>query len=76
MDEPSMGLAPIMVERVMEAIAEINRAGTAVLLVEQNAKAALSVADRAYILKDGRTSAPSNPNQILSGEAGKVASIF
>ncbi len=70
------GLAPIMVERVMEAIAEINRAGTAVLLVEQNAKAALSVADRAYILKDGRTSAPSNPNQILSGEAGKVASIF
>ena len=76
MDEPSMGLAPIMVERVMGAIAEINRAGTAVLLVEQNAKAALSVADRAYILKDGRTSAPSNPNQILSGEAGKVASIF
>jgi len=68
MDEPSMGLAPIMVDRVMDAIREINRAGTAVLLVEQNARAALSVADRAYILRDGRIVASGTSDEILADD--------
>ncbi|MGH2724411.1 MAG: ABC transporter ATP-binding protein [Actinomycetota bacterium] len=53
MDEPSMGLAPILVEQVFQTIAEINRQGTTIFLVEQNAKMALSVADRGYILRTG-----------------------
>ena len=68
MDEPSMGLAPIMVDRVMDAIREINRAGTAVLLVEQNARAALSVADRAYVLRDGRIVASGTSDEILADD--------
>ena len=53
LDEPSMGIAPILVERIYETIAEINRQGTTILLVEQNALAALKVADRAYVLESG-----------------------
>jgi len=74
MDEPSMGLAPIMVDRVMEAIREINRSGTAVLLVEQNAQAALSVADRAYILRDGRIVASGTSDEMLAD--GRLASAY
>lgn len=74
MDEPSMGLAPIMVDRVMEAIREINGTGTAVLLVEQNAQAALSVADRAYILRDGRIAASGTAAEMLTD--GKLASAY
>jgi branched-chain amino acid transport system ATP-binding protein len=65
MDEPSMGLAPIMVERVISAILEINKSGTAVLLVEQNASAALSIADRAYVLRDGKIAAAAAAEQML-----------
>ncbi len=54
MDEPSMGLAPILVEQVFETIKEINKAGTTIFLVEQNAKMALSVAHRGYILRTGK----------------------
>jgi branched-chain amino acid transport system ATP-binding protein len=54
LDEPSMGLAPILVERIYETIAEINRQGTTILLVEQNANFALEVSHRGYVLETGR----------------------
>jgi branched-chain amino acid transport system ATP-binding protein len=61
LDEPSMGLAPILVERIFEIIVEINREGTPVLLVEQNALMALEVAHRGYVLETGRV--------VLAGDA-------
>jgi branched-chain amino acid transport system ATP-binding protein len=54
MDEPSMGLAPVLVERIYETIGEINRSGVAILLVEQNANYALDTAKRGYVLETGR----------------------
>ena len=54
LDEPSMGIAPILVERIYETIAEINRQGTTILLVEQNANFALEVSSRGYVLETGR----------------------
>lgn len=74
MDEPSMGLAPIMIERVMDTVAQINKAGTSVLLVEQNASAALGVAHRAYVLRDGRVAAAGSAAELMEGEA--VASAY
>jgi branched-chain amino acid transport system ATP-binding protein len=53
LDEPSMGLAPIFVERIFEIVVEINKQGTPILLVEQNALMALEVADRGYVLETG-----------------------
>jgi branched-chain amino acid transport system ATP-binding protein len=53
LDEPSMGLAPILVEKIYETVAEINRQGTTILLVEQNANYALEVSNRAYVLETG-----------------------
>ena len=64
MDEPSMGLSPILVQEIFSIIQEINRQGTTVLLVEQNAKMALSIASRAYVLETGRV--------VLSGEAREM----
>ncbi len=64
MDEPSMGLAPILVEQIFEVIYDINQQGVTVLLVEQNANMALSIADRAYVLETGRVA--------LSGDAGDL----
>ena len=61
MDEPSMGLSPIYVEEIFNIIQSISNAGTTVLLVEQNAKKALAIADRAYVLETG--------NVVLSGDA-------
>ena len=54
LDEPSMGIAPILVERIYETIEEINRSGVAILLVEQNANYALDVSARGYVLETGR----------------------
>lgn len=53
LDEPSMGLAPLLVEQIFDIICELNRAGTTILLVEQNAQMALSIANRAYVLETG-----------------------
>ena len=61
LDEPSMGLAPLLVQQIFDIIAELNKAGTTILLVEQNAQMALKVADRGYVLESGRI--------VLSGEA-------
>ena len=62
MDEPSMGLSPILVNEIFDIIRSVNEAGTTVLLVEQNAKKALAIADRAYVLETGRivTSGPAD----------------
>ena len=65
-DEPSMGLAPVLVEEIFRIIQEINAQGTSILLVEQNAHMALSLASRAYVLETGRV--------VLEGTAGEVAS--
>jgi branched-chain amino acid transport system ATP-binding protein len=53
LDEPSMGLAPVLVERIFEVIREINKQGTTILLVEQNANVALEIASRGYVLETG-----------------------
>jgi branched-chain amino acid transport system ATP-binding protein len=65
LDEPSMGLSPILVEEIFRIIVEINRQGTSILLVEQNAQMALSVAHRAYVLETGRI--------VLAGKAREIA---
>ncbi|MFF7334844.1 ATP-binding cassette domain-containing protein [Streptomyces sp. NPDC008150] len=54
LDEPSMGLSPIMMRKIMDTVAELRRTGTTILLVEQNARAALALADRAYVMETGR----------------------
>ena len=60
LDEPSMGLAPILVEQIFDIIKELHAAGTTILLVEQNAQMALSVADRGYVLGTGRITMSGN----------------
>jgi branched-chain amino acid transport system ATP-binding protein len=65
LDEPSMGLAPLMVQKIFETIAEVTKEGVAVLLVEQNAKAALQLAQRAYVMESGNIS--------LSGDSKALA---
>lgn len=65
LDEPSLGLAPLVVRRIFELIARIRAEGTSVLLVEQNARAALHIADHAYVMEGGRT--------VLDGPAGDIA---
>ncbi len=68
LDEPSMGLAPILVEQIFSIIQELHEAGTTILLVEQNAQMALSVADRAYVLETGGISMSGNAKELLSDE--------
>ncbi len=68
MDEPSMGLSPIYVSEIFDIIKSINDAGTTVLLVEQNAKKALSIADRAYVLETGGISLSGKASDLLNNE--------
>lgn len=73
LDEPSMGLAPMVVKDIFDTIVEINRTGTTVLLVEQNANMALSIADRAYVLETGNIVVDGNANVLLRDERIKEA---
>jgi branched-chain amino acid transport system ATP-binding protein len=65
LDEPSLGLSPLVVGEVFAAIRRVNAEGTAVLLVEQNVSVALRVADRAYVLKEGRMVADGTPDELM-----------
>ena len=69
LDEPSMGLAPLLVEQIFEIIQELNRGGATILLVEQNAQMALSVADRGYVLETGRMSRSGRGLDLLAERA-------
>ena len=73
LDEPSMGLAPILVDEIFRIIQEINKEGTTVLLVEQNAYKALSIANRAYILETGQITKEGPAGELISDEAVKSA---
>ena len=73
MDEPSMGLSPLYVSEIFDIIQKISAAGTTVLLVEQNAKKALSIADRAYVLETGNIVLQGKANDLLNDESVKKA---
>ena len=73
LDEPSMGLAPILVEQIFEIIQNLHKAGTTILLVEQNAQMALSVADRGYVLETGKIVATGTGADLLNDDAVKKA---
>ena len=73
LDEPSMGLAPILVEQIFEIIQSLHKAGTTILLVEQNAAAALRVADRGYVLETGRIVTSGTGAELLASSAIKKA---
>ncbi len=73
LDEPSMGLAPILVDEIFEIIKKINKTGTTILLVEQNAFKALSIANRAYVLETGSITRSGNAEELISDPAVKEA---
>ena len=73
MDEPSMGLSPLYVNEIFDIIQEINKSGTTVLLVEQNAKKALSIANRAYVLETGTISLSGDAHELMDNEQVKKA---
>lgn len=73
MDEPSMGLSPIFVNEIFDIIQEVSKSGTTVLLVEQNAKKALSIADRAYVLETGKIVLEGKANDLLNDDSIKKA---
>ena len=73
MDEPSMGLAPVLVQQIFDIIKELNNAGTTILLVEQNALMALSVAHRGYVLETGKVVLSSNARELLDNDDVKKA---
>ncbi|MCI6006027.1 MAG: ABC transporter ATP-binding protein [Blautia sp.] len=73
MDEPSMGLSPIFVNEIFDIIQKVSESGTTVLLVEQNAKKALTIADRAYVLETGRISLSGKAEDLLHDESVQKA---
>ena len=73
MDEPSMGLSPLLVKEIFRIIHEVNELGTTVLLVEQNAKMALSVANRAYVLETGKIILEGTGKELANSEQVKKA---
>ena len=73
LDEPSMGLAPILVEQIFDIIRELNETGTTILLVEQNALMALSVANRGYVLETGKIVLAAPADELLSNDSVKRA---
>lgn len=73
LDEPSMGLAPLVVNDIFDTIVEINKAGTTILLVEQNANKALSIADRAYVLETGRITIQGTADELLHDDKVRAA---
>lgn len=73
LDEPSMGLAPIIVKEIFSIIEDINRSGTTILLVEQNANMALSIANRAYVIETGRITQEGKASDLLNDESVKKA---
>ena len=73
LDEPSMGLAPIIVKEIFNIIVDINKSGTTILLVEQNANMALSIANRAYVLENGHITLSGDAKEISTNEAVKNA---
>ena len=73
LDEPSMGLAPILVEQIFDIIKELHQAGTTILLVEQNAQMALSIADRAYVLGTGLITMSGNAQEVLADDRVRAA---
>jgi branched-chain amino acid transport system ATP-binding protein len=73
LDEPSLGIAPLVVERIFEVIREINRRGTTILLVEQNASISLTTAGRGYIMETGRIVLSGSASTLLQDEKVKKA---
>lgn len=73
LDEPSMGLAPLLIKEIFSIIKDINEAGTTVLLVEQNANMALSIAHRAYVLETGRITLSGNAQELAASESVRKA---
>ncbi len=69
LDEPSMGLSPLMMQKIMATIVELKAAGTTILLVEQNAQAALSLSDRAYVMTTGRITLSGTGAELLHDES-------
>lgn len=73
LDEPSMGLAPLFVKTIFKIIEEINKSGTTILLIEQNANMALSIADRAYVIETGKVVISGTANELQESEQVKLA---
>ena len=73
LDEPSMGLAPILVQQIFDIIKELHDTGTTILLVEQNAEMALRIADRAYVLESGRITVSGTGRELAQSDSIKKA---
>ncbi len=73
LDEPSMGLSPILVQQVFDIVTELNKSGTTILLVEQNAEMALKIADRAYVLESGRIKISGTGKELAASDEIKKA---